>query len=79
MAEFNATFGRDANFNVSLKESNQMNAGFGETQRIATGDYNDLANKPKIEDVELKGNRTLREIGVDTLSVQEIEKILYLD
>lgn len=45
----------------------------------ATKDYNILENKPSIDDTILIGNRTLSQIGVKTLSVQEIEKILYLD
>lgn len=36
-------------------------------------------NRPSIEQVELVGNRTMKQLGVDTLSVQDIEKILYLD
>ena len=78
MAEFNVTFDANASFNASLQESQEMSANFGQVQRVETSDYNNLENKPKIEDVELKGNRTLKQIGVDTLSVQEIEKILYL-
>ena len=44
-----------------------------------TTDYNDLSNKPSIEGHELVGDSTIQEIGVDALSVTEIEKILYLD
>ena len=46
--------------------------------RDGTTDYERLSNKPSIEDVELSGNRTLAQLGVKTLSVQEIERILYL-
>lgn len=42
-------------------------------------DYETLPNKPRIEDIELRGNKTLQELGVDTLSVQDIEKILYAE
>ena len=34
MAEFNVTFSGDAKFNASLKESNQMNAGFGDVIEV---------------------------------------------
>lgn len=44
----------------------------------STFDYDVLINKPSIEGVELIGDKAINELGVDTLSVQEIEKILYL-
>ncbi len=37
------------------------------------GNYNDLINKPKIESVELVGNKTLDEIGVRTMTENEID------
>ena len=43
-----------------------------------TRDYEELENKPSIEGVILQGDRKLSEMGVRALSVQEIEKILYL-
>lgn len=49
------------------------------TEKIVPGDYNDLRNKPSIEDVVLIGNRTMKQLGVDTATVQEVEAILYLD
>lgn len=48
-----------------------------------TTDYEQLTNKPKINGVELSGDRSSTDIHVqhemDALSVQEIEKILYLN
>ena len=41
-------------------------------------DYNLLDNKPQINSVELIGNRSLPEIGVDTISNMELEYILLL-
>lgn len=49
------------------------------TERIVSTDYNDLKNKPSIEGVTLQDDKTFKQLGLDTLSVQEIEKILYLD
>ena len=40
-------------------------------------DYNALENKPSIEGHVLEGDSTIQQIGVGTLTVQEIEKILY--
>ena len=41
-----------------------------------TNDYNDLANKPSIEGVELIGDKTLQELGVEALTPQEIDAII---
>lgn len=40
--------------------------------------YPALTGKPSIEGHELLGDSTIQQIGVGTLSVTEIEKILYL-
>lgn len=79
MATFKAKFNDDSTFKASFKSEANMRAGFGNVQVVETGDYNKLANKPRIENHELVGNSTIDEIGVGTLTVQEIERILYLD
>lgn len=38
-----------------------------------TTNYNDLTNKPRIESVELIGNKTLDEIGIRTMTENEID------
>ena len=38
-----------------------------------TTNYNDLTNKPRIESVELIGNKTLDEIGIGTITENEID------
>lgn len=49
------------------------------SQQMAPTDYERLQNKPSIEGNVLIGDKTFKQLGLDTLSVQEIEKILYLD
>lgn len=44
-----------------------------------TTNYEELINKPSIEGHELIGDKSFKQLGMDTLSVQEIEKILYFD
>lgn len=41
-----------------------------------TNDYNNLINKPSIEGVELVGDKTLEELGVEALTPQEIDAII---
>ena len=43
-----------------------------------TANYNDLSNKPHIEDVELVGNKTFEDLNLSGLSNSEIENLLTL-
>lgn len=45
-------------------------------EHIWVKDYNELENKPQINTVELIGNKSLPEIGVDTISNTDIENLL---
>lgn len=47
--------------------------GGGNDDEPTTTNYNDLINKPRIESVELVGNKTLEEIGVRTMTENEID------
>lgn len=47
-----------------------------ELSASGTNDYNDLINKPSIEGVELVGDKTLEELGVEALTPQEIDAII---
>lgn len=57
---------------LTLKIENRSEEG-------GTTNYNRLSNKPSIEGVTLQGDKTFPQLGLGTLSVQEIERILYLD
>lgn len=62
----------------SLSKTETISGSITSAPGIVEKDYNELINKPQIESVELIGNKTMKQLGVDTLSVQEVEKILYL-
>jgi hypothetical protein len=38
--------------------------------------YDQLLNKPKINDVELQGNKTLEELGIERISTKTIDDML---
>lgn len=78
--EFNLTFGGNKKLNPTFKEEGEFDLKFGRVSinSYVSPDYNLLDNKPKIENNELTGDKTFKQLGLDTLSVQEIEKILYL-
>lgn len=81
--DLNAKFLDDEKLNADFKDAEQINATFGEVIRVATGNYEELSNKPKINNVELLGNKTSKQLKLqdemEAMTVQEIEKILYLD
>lgn len=39
-------------------------------------DYGELKNKPTIESIELIGNKSLKDFGIDKITNEEIENIL---
>lgn len=53
---------------------------FEEGTTGGTDNYNYLNNKPKINDIELKGNKTTKQLGLqeemESLTNMEIEEIL---
>ncbi len=46
------------------------------TETGGTKNYNDLNNKPKIEGVELIGDKTFEELNLSSLTNTEIEDLL---
>ena len=48
--------------NITEQDIEKWNNGTGGTG--GTSDYNDLKNKPKINEIELEGNKTLDELGI---------------
>ena len=64
-----------AQLGANFKNNAVLNAGFGNSQVVHTDNYNDLYNKPSINEVELKGNKTFEELGDHLLSNIEIKSI----
>lgn len=57
--EFNVEFSeQQSTFKVDVEEQINIKGGTG------TSDYNSLKNKPKINDIELRGSKTLDELGI---------------
>lgn len=69
MAEINASFKRDA----------PMDTSFETIIRVAdsgASDYNSLVNQPRINKVKLIGNRSLEELGLNSITNIELEELL---
>lgn len=73
--KFNATFTDQSKLIADFRDNSTMGAKFGETQMVSTNDYNDLYNKPQINEVELRGNKTFDDLGDHTLTNIEIKEI----
>ena len=63
--------------NIILIDNPDNTTTISSTGGSGSHDYSDLINKPQINNVELEGNKSGEDLRL-TLSVQEIEKILYL-
>ena len=65
----------DVRFKATFKASGDLQADFGKVIKVHTGDYNDLVNKPSINEVELVGDKTFEDLGDRTLTNTEIKRI----
>lgn len=60
----------------SLSSSNEtLNGKLSEPTARTIHDYDLLENKPKIENVELNGNKSFQDLGLNALENLEIESI----
>lgn len=65
--------GKDNTFYASLSAPGGLKASFGTYHKGAVEkNYNELSNKPSIEQVELIGNKNFSDLGLETMSNMEI-------
>nr|DAN42827.1 MAG TPA: hypothetical protein [Caudoviricetes sp.] len=69
MAEINASFKRDAPMDTSFETIIRVTDS-------GASDYNSLVNQPKINEVKLIGNRSLEELGLNSITNIELEELL---
>lgn len=62
---------RDTGGEVRMRVNESIRPGSG---RVS--DYEDLSNKPSIEDVVLMGNKSFSDLGLEALTNEEIEVLL---
>lgn len=68
---------RAMTFHASFKSDGAFKANFGSVERISTSDYEELFNKPSIEGNVLIGDKTYAELGLNEITPQEIDEILF--
>lgn len=71
-----ATISNNRKIDATVAAPGVLNAEAGHSG--GTNNYKALYNKPSIEDVILQGNKTFEELGMKPMTVQEIEKVLYV-
>ena len=65
--------GKDNTFYASLSAPGGLKASFGTYHEGAVEkNYNELSNKPSIEQGELIGNKNFSDLGLETMSNMEI-------
>ena len=65
--------GKDNTFYASLTAPGGLKASFGTYHEGAVEkNYNELSNKPSIEQIELIGNKNFSDLGLETMSNMEI-------
>lgn len=69
MAEIKANFKRDAPMDVSFETIIKVSD-------TAVSDYNNLNNKPSINEVNLIGNKSLEDLGLNVITNIELEELL---
>lgn len=79
--DLNAKFLDDDKLNADFIDAEQINATFGEVIKVTTGDYEELSNKPKINNVEVIGSKDGEEYKLqnkmDEITEQEIDNIIF--
>lgn len=64
---------------ISINTENEnIEVEIEDSERVPTGnvgDYNKLVNKPRIEGIELKDNKTLEDLGLSEISNLEIDEL----
>ena len=60
----------------SIASSKTITATIGSSNIGGTTNYEDLVNKPKIESVELVGNKTFIDLGLESIDSSDIDNLL---
>lgn len=64
--------------NFENKSKINIELGASHTENLLANDYNTLKNKPLIEGIVLKDNKTFKDLGLISLTNLEIENLLNL-
>ena len=69
------TLSSEGKLGGSVSGNSKLSGGL--SNDIVHGSYNDLIDKPQINEVELMGNLTFADLGLSAMSEQEIDEIIF--
>ena len=76
--DLNVNLTANDTLNVSLSPQRNMNLVLGVPKVVnGTSDYERLKNKPQIETVELIGNKTFADLGLNPIDADDLLEILH--
>ena len=77
MASFRVNFDADDQLQVNFDSGGpgDMALSFGNITRVVANDYEQLVNRPSIENVELVGDKSFEQLGLTDITNSEIEAI----
>lgn len=62
---------------IDLSVAGESAISLGIERSTGTSNYEALVNKPSIEDVTLVGNKTFKQLGLEAMTPQEIDQMIY--
>lgn len=62
---------------IALDIGGKSELELGLDKSTGTTNYNALTNKPSIEDVVLVGNKTFKQLGLEAMTEQDIDDLIY--
>lgn len=72
-----AEFSGERLFSASIEDGDSLTANLGEIQKVSTSNYEELYNLPKIEGNTVIGDKTFIELGLNEITPQEIDEIIF--
>ena len=77
MIKFNVTMSESkSEMDVQFAQEKPFVAKLNDTIGVVTNDYESLKNKPKINGIELDGNRAIEDFAVDKIGNDELRQII---
>ena len=66
-----------SDYGLQISGEESIAASLDSAVRVKVTSYSSLTDKPKIEGVTLDGDKSLRELGLNDISAQDIDEIMF--
>lgn len=75
MNELILTVESESELGLGIEAESELSLGV--ERSVGITNYDALTNKPLIEDVPLVGNKTFKQLGLEAMTPQEIDQMIY--